>query len=353
MTHSAIRPVFVLLAFVLLLFSGCQENQTEEDSAATLTVASFGGSYQEAQRKAYFDPFAEERGIQIVEHSYEGDLHQIIDAVESDNSDWDVVSVESTAVPQGAELGLYEPIDYTIVPRDALPSEAVDTFGVAGCFWSTVLSYSTGHYTPTVPHPANWKEFWDVEAFPGPRSLRENPIGNIEFALLADGVTVDDLYPPDLDRAFKMLDQIKNGISVWWETGEQPAQMLAHGEAVLASAWSGRIYNAREAGEAVDIEWNQGMLNSDWWVVPKSSKNKKLAMEFIAFALDPNAQAAFTRYIPYSPSNPAAEKLIPADRLKDLPGSDANRSKQFLVNTKWWAENQDEVMTRWNEWLHK
>ena len=140
---------------------------------------------------------------------------------------------------------------------------------------------------------------------------------------------------------------------MWWETGEQPVQLLAHGEAVLASAWNGRIYNARETGEAVDIEWNQGMLNSDWWIVPKSSRHKRLAMEFIAFALDPNAQAAFTGYIPYSPSNPAAEKLIPTDRLKDLPASGSNRNKQFLVNTKWWAENRDEVMKRWNEWLLK
>lgn len=353
MRRIATRHFSVLFTFVLLFYTGCGGNPTEEHTAKTLTVASFGGSYQEAQRKAFFDPFAKEKGIKLVEHSYSGDLDQIRKMVESGNDVWDVAVVESSMVLQGAKLELYEPIDYTIVPRDLLPTEDVDNYGVAGCFWSTVISYSTKHYTAPARHPKNWKEFWDVEAFPGPRALRKSPIGNIEFALLADGVAMEDLYPPDLDRAFGMLDRIKNSISVWWETGEQPVQLLARGEAVAASAWNGRVYNARKTGEAVDIEWNQGMLNSDWWVVPKGAKNKKLAMEFIAFALEPKAQAEFTRYIPYSPSNPSAEKLISPDRLKELPGSELNRDKQFSVNTKWWAENQDKVMKRWNAWLLK
>ena len=88
----------------------------------------------EAQRKAYFDPFAKEKGIKIVEHSYDGDLDQIKAMVESEKLVSDVVDVESTMVLQGAQVGLFEPIDYTIVPRDLLPSEAVDIYGVAGCF---------------------------------------------------------------------------------------------------------------------------------------------------------------------------------------------------------------------------
>ena len=43
--------------------------------------------------------------------------------------------------------------------------------------------------------PKSWADFWDVKAFPGPRSLRNHPVDNLEAALMADGVAPDKLYP--------------------------------------------------------------------------------------------------------------------------------------------------------------
>ncbi len=38
---------------------------------------------------------------------------------------------------------------------------------------------------------------------------------------MADGVAPDALYPLDVDRAFRKLEQIKPHIAVWWTSGGQ------------------------------------------------------------------------------------------------------------------------------------
>ena len=39
---------------------------------------------------------------------------------------------------------------------------------------------------------------------------------------MADGVAPDKLYPLDVDRAFKKLEEIKPNITVWWTSGRNP-----------------------------------------------------------------------------------------------------------------------------------
>ena len=61
------------------------------------------------------------------------------------------------------------------------------------------------------------------------------------IALLADGVPMDKLYPLDVDRAFRKLEQIKPDIATWWTSGGQSAQLISDGEVDMIQAWNGRI----------------------------------------------------------------------------------------------------------------
>ncbi|RWD96179.1 MAG: ABC transporter substrate-binding protein, partial [Mesorhizobium sp.] len=75
---------------------------------------------------------------------------------------------------------------------------------------------------------------WDVNSFPGVRSLVSGQYGSEgpwEEALLADGVAPKDIYPMDIDRLFKSLDRIKPDIRKWWGTGSEIQQMM-HDKAV-------------------------------------------------------------------------------------------------------------------------
>ena len=76
-------------------------------------------------------------------------------------------------------------------------------------------------------------DLFDLQKFPGKRALQKDPFVNLEWALIADGVAIKDVYkvlgtPEGVDRAFKKLDTIKKDV-VWWEAGAQPPQLLADG----------------------------------------------------------------------------------------------------------------------------
>ena len=59
-------------------------------SAAELTIVSWGGAYQEAQRKALFEPVAKALGIEIAEDTY-GGISDVRLKVKSGAVNWDIV----------------------------------------------------------------------------------------------------------------------------------------------------------------------------------------------------------------------------------------------------------------------
>jgi putative spermidine/putrescine transport system substrate-binding protein len=340
---------FITVVVVLTTFLRKATNKV-----STVVVCSYGGAFQDAQRKAYFEPFERETGIKMVEASYSGEYGKIKAMVQTKNVFWDVVDAETSVLLRGAEEGMLEEIDYTVVDKTELIPEAIHSHGVATDFFSTVLAYNKKVYPNAASAPQSWSDFWDVVKFPGPRALRRDPRSTLEIALMADGVPMDKLYPLDVDRAFKSLDRIKDHVKVWWSAGHQPAQLLSDGEVVMASAWNGRIWAAAKFdNQPLAVVWYQGLADPEWWIIPKGAKNRDAAMRFIAFASRAENQANFIRYIAYGPTNTKAFGSISPEEAKDLPTYPPNFAKQVVIDGLWWAANEDKVLERWNSWLMK
>ena len=87
------------------------------------------------------------------------------------------------------------------------------------------------------------------QELPGSALHARHPIYNLEAALIADGVPMDKLYPIDVDRAFKKLEELKPHVLVWWNSGAQSAQILQDGEVDMVGAWNGRIQAAMKEKE--------------------------------------------------------------------------------------------------------
>lgn len=320
-------------------------------AAKQLVITSWGGAYQEAQRKAHFEPFAKQFGVKIIEAS-PTDYGKLKAMVVSGNVEWDVVDTDLDYVIRGGKEALLERLDYAKMgPKreDFLPGTQFD-HGTGNIFYSTIMAWNTKKIPPGTK-PTGWKDFWDVKKFPGPRALWKYPLATLEAALIADGVAVNKIYPLDVDRAFRSLDRIKPHVTVWWETGAKPAQLVTDGEVVMTSAWNGRIQTVMKQGAPVDFTWNGGALAGDAWVIPKGTKNKELAMEFIAWAQSPKQQAELTKYIEYGPTHNGAFKFI--DPKVDLPTTLANRAVQVFVDVNWWVENFDKVNERFLAWAIK
>jgi putative spermidine/putrescine transport system substrate-binding protein len=199
-------------------------------------------------------------------------------------------------------------------------------------------------------HPHSCAELWDVAKYPGPRMLQSMQAGfpELEFALLADGVPKDKLYPIDIARAFKSMSRIKKNVAKFYDTGGVQVDLLTTKEVVCGSAYNGRIFVGQQKGAPVGIEWNQANTQLQVQCILKGSKNQDNAQRYIDFIMQPSVQAEFSKNIPYGPTNREAFKLLPANVSRNLPNF--YDDKIFYQNALWWADNRDQVEKVWNEW---
>jgi putative spermidine/putrescine transport system substrate-binding protein len=242
--------------------------------------------------------------------------------VDTKNVEWDVAQLSRASVLNLMKIGDYwEKIDYSLVDTDNIDPVFRHEFACDMLPYATIAAYRTDVFGGKAPQ--NWADFWDTKTFPGPRSMIGGASNSIEleFALLADGVPIDKIYPIDIDRAFASLSKIKPAVVKWWETGAVPAQMLTDKEVVMTTAWNGRISAIQDAGAPVEIMWNQGRLARDAWTVPKGAANRVNAMKFIAFTTLPIPQARLSSLIPYGFVNRKAPEYMTEERLSMLPTS--------------------------------
>lgn len=325
--------------------------QGEPPKPKQIVVNASGGSMNTALRKAYFDAFEKDTGIRVVETS-PVDLGKLKAMVGSGNVEWNLTEIGGQDGALVQRLGLVEKIDPKMVDRSAYPKEARSEYLFASSVYSTVLAYRTDVFAPG-KQPKGWAEFWDVKRFPGPRTMRNHPVDNLEYALLADGVPADKLYPIDMDRAFKKLDEIKPHVNVWWTTGQQPAQLLLDKEVVLATGWNGRFYDLMKKGAPIAIDWTQGSLKQGTFVIPKGAKDPYWVNKMLAYMSDPKRQSIYANELGYPGLNLESIKYIDPQAAPHMPTHPENLSKQFWLSVAWWDDNLEKSMERWKQWLLK
>ncbi|MCD1262755.1 ABC transporter substrate-binding protein [Shinella sumterensis] len=323
-------------------------------AARDLTVVSWGGNYQDAQRNIYFKPFSEKIGKPVLDEAWDGGIGVIQSKVKAGAPNWDAVQVEAEELALGCADGLYEKIDWDKMGgKDKFLDSAVNDCGVGAIVWSTAIAYDGDKLAEG---PKSWADFWNVEKFPGKRSLRKGPKYTLEFALLADGVSKDELYDvlsteEGVERAFKKLDELKPNI-VWWESGAQPIQFLASGEVAMTSAYNGRITGInRSEGKNFKVVFPGSIYAVDSWVVLKDAENKDVAQDFIAFASQPENQAKLPESVAYGLPNKEAAAMVPAELAKDLPTDPANLPEAIALNVDFWIDNAESLTQRFNAWL--
>jgi putative spermidine/putrescine transport system substrate-binding protein len=314
-------------------------------------IATFGGTMQDAQAKAYFEPFEKLSGITV--RAFPGSNPAKIKAmVETGNVDWDMAQLSRGSILNLQKHGDYfEKIDYGLVD-DGVGPEYRFEYGLEMLVWSQVMAYRTDAFKGAPPQ--GWADFWDVEKFPGDRAMAGTGAGGwpeLELALMAAGVPPDKLYPLDIDKGFASYDKIKKSVVKWWDTGAVPIQLLTDREVALTTVWNGRMAALQAAGVPAAISWRQGLLKRDAWGIPKGAKNKANAMKFAAYSTMAIPQARVALGIPYGTVNAKSDEFIPADRMEVLPSAPAIKAQLVRYDYDWWIENADAVIARFNKWL--
>lgn len=338
-----LKPIVAAVAVVASFASYAQTQ---------ITVVNFGGANGIAQQKAYFEPYEKATGNKIVGVAYNGEQAKIKAMVETKNVTWDVVEVESPDVARGCDEGLFEKLDYSKIGKksDFTPA-AVHECGVGTFVWSTVMAYNADKIKNA---PVTWADFWDTKKYPGKRGMRKGARYNVEFALMADGVPVQDVYKvlatkAGADRAFAKLSELKSNIQ-WWEAGAQPPQFLVAGDVALTTVYNGRIDAAQREGKNLQITWTGGIYDLDYWVMPKGGKNRDAALKYISLASSPSEQAEYAKLISYGPTNTKALAKLDAKTLGLLPTSAANSKTALQFNVGFWADQGESLEKRFAAW---
>ena len=339
-------------------------------AAEAITVTSFGGAYTKSQIEAYHKPFAAKSGIKVNSEDYNGGIAEIRAQVESGNVTWDVVDVEIQDLVAACDEGLLETIDWSTLPPAPDGTPAVEDFipgalhecGVGIIIWSTIVAFDKTKFPGE--KPSKLADFFDLKKFPGMRAISKRPIVALEYALMADGVAPKDVYEvlsteAGVDRAFAKLDTIKDSL-IFWEAGAQPPQMLADGEAVMVTAYNGRIFNAQvKENKPFEIIWDNQVYNMDYYVIPKGTKNLKAAMDFLKYASSTQALADQSKWISYGPARKSSTPLITTyygtsiPMKPHMPTYPANFKTALMTSNEWWADNQDTMIKRYNAWMAK
>lgn len=317
-------------------------------AAEVLYINTWGGPWEEAARAILFDPFTKETGIEIRTIAPVS-FAKLAAQVRTGVYEFDVTTLGAAELGRASIANLLDPYDESKIPSASLWPGAVTLNGINSHAFANIIAYRTDKF----PNggPKNWAEFWDTTKFPGARCLQNYAGRVLAMALMADGVDPHQLFPYDLDRAFKSLDRLKKDIRVWWAQSPQSQQLLRDGEVELIGMWNTSAQQMVDQKLPIKLEFNQAVIDVATWVVAKGSPRTKNAWRFIEFAVAPERLAQFAQKNNYGPVNPASFKFIPPDVAARMPTSPENLKNAVVLDAEKLLPQLDVMAKRFEQWL--
>jgi putative spermidine/putrescine transport system substrate-binding protein len=312
----------------------------------SITVTSWGGDYHKKVQDIFATPFTKETGINVTLVD-NGDMAKVKAQVLSNSVQWDVVDAPAAFATSGSKEKLWEPLDAKLVQTPGLVQKGAADY-MPMYLYSGGILWNPKKF-PDGKHPVDFAGFFDVNKFPGRRCMRNLAPETLEAALIADGVSPKDLYPLDVDRAFKVLDRLKPHVTRWAASTPEQAASVAQNEADFSYSYYNRVQALQTGGASLDFSLAQTCNSLDFFAIPKGSKNKEAAMQFIAFCLREDRQVAWAKAGFYMPNVVSAVDAVKAGGGKFLP--DLNNGKNVVINAQWWGDNYTAVQKRYAEWM--
>ena len=318
-------------------------------------VRSPGGAYDKIRQEVVYKPFEEKTGIRVIPVA--STAAKMLAMFKAGQVELDVLDTGDDPLIQLNKLDALLTLPYGDFkftdPADILP-QYKHSYMVGNFAYAQVLGYSTEVF-PKGSEPQSWADFWDAASYDGSRMLADISTGscNLEFALIADGVPMDQLYPLDIERGFASLSRIRPAITKFWNTGALSAQLLSDREIDMGSIWHTRISNAIKNGAKLDIQWNQHMGQVQAFGIFKDARNLDAAIQYVDFCTSPEVQSEFCARWSAGPINRKAFDTFPKELMERVPGAPALEGKGFTLNAEWWSDNRQEVSNIWSKWILK
>ncbi|BBK42564.1 ABC transporter substrate-binding protein [Allostella vacuolata] len=319
-----------------------------------VVIAATGGTMERALVEHFYKPFEEATGIPVNKVTTElpSQWARVQANARTGRQQYDIVTATFPDLIQHRDQLV--PIDCDRMPnmKRASPGACMP-YGVMRSIGAMVMVWNTDMLKGRTPE--SWKDFYDVQGFPGPRGLPDT--GDREYwvpvtALLADGVEKDKLFPLDLDRAYRKLDQIKPHVAVWWKSGDHVQQILRSGEVAMTMSYSGRALIMSRERPNVQMTFNQGIRDVGIWAVIKGGPNTEGAMTFLDFFMGgPERHVKFADQLNTATANLDALDLLPEAERRRRANHPDNWARQVVPDFEWIGANREKLRERWVAWL--
>ena len=328
--------------------SSAQSNQSLKGK--TLVIASWGGVWTELSKKYFGDPFSADTGVKVTYiESGNGFAPQSIAQEQSGNVQWDILDGAGSDAYVLESKGYLEHFPRSLI--DAIKplvrsDQLTTTFTLDYGDTATLIACNPAIMKKC---PTNPKEFWDVENFPGPRAILNNAETAMMFALQADGIPPAKVFPMDIDRAIKKLEQIKPHVRVWPASGAQQQQVMIDAEVGVSLMWNGRAWTVKKQNlPDLQMNWDGATVGAGGLAVLKNAPNKDVAFAYIKwFAEHPDKQAGWTSEITYPTPTTKLLDLVLADVAAALPAA----HKPLKEDTAWIVAHKTETQKAWRQFL--
>jgi len=360
---------WLLAALVACWIGGLSGAGAEEPR--TLTVLTWGGAYEQAQRAAIFGKFTEATGIAVETVRYNGGIESLREHLDADGApQWDVVDMIRADARAACAQGLLEPFDPGILapssrgvaPEDDFISGAFGRCYVVQLVFATVIAYNDDAFPGEKPRSV--ADFFDTERFPGKRALRKAPVGMLEWALRSYGVPRAQLYDllsteRGLRLAFRRLDSIREDI-VWWRGGAEPVDLLMSGKVVMATGYNGRFFSAQTVdGAPISIIWDGALLEYNTWAILKGTPDEDIAETFIRFATSSERLGDMANRISYGPARKSAQRRVGlhvetgVPMRAHMPTAERHTAEAIRKDDRWYSQTEALRRRRFDAWLNR
>jgi spermidine/putrescine transport system substrate-binding protein len=275
----------------------------------------------------YIDPevyrlFEREFGARVIEDNY-GSNEDMRAKLQAGGAVYDLVVPSDYMVMLLRRDDLLLPLELSRIPnlqylgarfRDP-PYDPGHRFSVPYQWGITGIGYNKGR---VMPPPTGWADLFEpawIEPYKNRISMLNDMREVIAAALVALGRSPETADPQHLTQAQALLQRQKPFLAKY--DSESFEDSLASGETVLAQGWSGEIAmaQAQNPNIAFVIPAEGTFVFVDNWVIPKGSRQKALAEDFMNFVLRPEISAMIVNHARYASVNEAARPLIKPEIL--------------------------------------
>jgi putative spermidine/putrescine transport system substrate-binding protein len=306
-----------------------------------VVIGSYGGTTEDARKKAYWDPFTERTGVKVIVADIPGNVGNDMLAGKVP-AKWDAFHgspnefLTAKALYKGEMPSVPEIAYEDLIPEKFRPYS----------FASFYVAYVPAVLKGTFPdgNPASWADFYDFEKFPGKRSWpgASYTPGTRESALMADGVAPKDVYPFDMARAVKKIEDSFDNFRPY-DQFPQTGQFVTSKTVSVGFGPNGIWKGLQDKGVDLEILWDcTPILQPNTMNVMPKAPNLDAVQALAAFCKQPDRAAEFFQMTNYGPTTQAAFDAMPKDVVAGLPNAPGRTA--LTADVEYLAKVEGEIL---------